>query len=225
MTTPTDITNTPDNIVCVFCGSSFGNSTEFADFATKLGESIASKNWGLVYGGGSTGLMGAVAKAVHNNGSYVHGIIPSSLVSKERKSSDELNNELKKSIDNHNGITPIDEYGKTTVVKDMHTRKKLMGQEAQAFIALPGGYGTLEEIMEIITWSQLGIHNKPIVFANVNGFYDELLKFISSSIKSGFINVKNGDIFKVAKSVDDVIRLIEEYQVPDGRFNLNWEES
>lgn len=211
--------------VCVFCGSSFGTSDSFSSFATELGKLMASKNWGLVYGGGSTGLMGAVARAVSNNDGYVHGIIPESLVSKERKSSTQLNEELKASVDNHNGVTPIDEFGKTTVVKDMHTRKKLMGQEADAFIALPGGYGTLEEIMEVITWSQLGIHGKPIIFANVDGFYDDLLAFVKGAIEKGFISVKNGDIFKVATTPEGVLELIENYQVPDGRFNLKWEES
>jgi uncharacterized protein (TIGR00730 family) len=216
---------TSDKIICVFCGSSFGNDVQFAEQASSLGKALALKNWGLVYGGGTTGLMGAVAKGCSDNNGYVHGIIPDALVSKERSDDVEAFNEkLKASVDNHKGLTPIsNEYGKTTIVPDMHTRKRMMGLEADAFIALPGGYGTLEEVMEVITWSQLGIHNKPIIFYNVNGFYDGLLEFIKSSIKSGFISEKNGEIIRVGTNVQEVLDLIENYEVPEGRYNLKWE--
>jgi uncharacterized protein (TIGR00730 family) len=190
-----------------------------------LGATIAKKNWGLVYGGGTTGLMGVVAKSCHDNDGYVHGIIPSALVSKERKGDvDTLNEELKKSVDNHTGVTPIsDVYGKTSIVPDMHTRKQLMGEEADAFIALPGGYGTLEEVMEVITWSQLGIHSKPVIFFNIDGFFDDLLKFLKSASEKGFISEKNGDIIKVGSTTEEVLQLIEEYVAPEGRFNLKWD--
>lgn len=168
--------------------------------------------------------MGSVAKSCSDNNGYVHGIIPSALVSRERIDPEELNVELQKHIDNHKGFTPIsNEYGKTTVVPDMHTRKRLMGLEADAFIALPGGYGTLEEIMEVITWSQLGIHDKPIIFYNIDGFYDGLLEFIKSSIKAGFISEKNGDIIVVGENPDEVLNHIADYKVPEGRYNLKWE--
>lgn len=231
--------------VCVFCGSSFGNKPQFADEAAKLGNELARRSWGLVYGGGSTGLMGAVARGCATNGGYVHGIIPEALISRERveegasplkdgkcangkvaaAKEEEFNAKLKESIDNHDGSTPIPdskEYGKTTLVKDMHTRKRLMGEEASAFIALPGGYGTLEELMEVVTWQQLNIHNKPIVIFNMDGFYDNFLKFIQDSIQSEFVSVKNGQIIKVANTVDEVLDAIENYKVPEGRFNLNW---
>jgi uncharacterized protein (TIGR00730 family) len=216
---------TSDKIICVFCGSSFGYDAQFAEHASLLGKALASKNWGLVYGGGTTGLMGAVAKGCSDSSGYVHGIIPDALVSKERSDDvDAFNEKLKASVDNHKGLTPIShEYGKTTIVPDMHTRKRMMGLEADAFIALPGGYGTLEEVMEVITWSQLGIHNKPIIFYNVNGFYDGLLKFIKSSIKSGFISEKNGEIIRVGTNVQEVLEQIENYEVPEGRYNLQWE--
>jgi len=214
----------PDKVVCVFCGSSFGNDPIYTKHASDLGTKIAEKNWGLVYGGGTTGLMGAVAKSCSENNGYVHGIIPSALVSRERIDPEKLNLELKSNIDNHTGITPIsNEYGKTTIVPDMHTRKRLMGLEADAFIALPGGYGTLEEIMEVITWSQLGIHDKPIIFYNIDGFYNELLTFIKTSIKSGFISEKNGEIIVVGENADQVLNHIADYIVPEGRYNLNWE--
>ncbi|WLF78326.1 hypothetical protein PVL30_002060 [Lodderomyces elongisporus] len=230
----------PTTTVCVFCGSSFGNKAVYADAAAQLGEKLASKNWGLVYGGGSTGLMGAVASGCASNGGYVHGIIPEALISRERKeeaintdrgingssSEDELNAKLKESIDNHDGSTPIPDskkYGKTTLVKDMHTRKRLMAQEANAFIALPGGYGTLEELMEVVTWQQLNIHNKPIVIFNMGGFYDSFLTFIQEAIKNEFVSKKNGEIIKVANTVDEVVDAIENYVVPEGRFNLKWD--
>ncbi|CCH45946.1 hypothetical protein BN7_5533 [Wickerhamomyces ciferrii] len=218
------MTLTPEKTICVFCGSSFGNDPKFAKHAKELGSKIALKNWGLVYGGGTTGLMGSVAKSCSEKNGYVHGIIPNALVSRERIDPEKLNQSLKNDIDNHNGWTPIsDEYGKSTIVPDMHTRKRLMGEEADAFIALPGGYGTLEEIMEVITWSQLGIHSKPIIFFNIDGFYDDLLIFLQKSIKSGFISEKNGEIIVVGNSTDEVLEKIENYKIPEGRYNLNWE--
>ncbi|CAK7896397.1 hypothetical protein CAAN1_04S07294 [[Candida] anglica] len=222
-------TNTaPLKKVCVFCGSGFGNKASFADDATLLGQKMAEKSWGLVYGGGSTGLMGAVARGCATNDGYVHGIIPEALIARERTTEEDFNENLKKSIDNHDGSTPIPdskEYGKTTLVKDMHTRKRMMGEEADAFVALPGGYGTLEELMEVVTWFQLNIHNKPIVIYNLDGFYDNFLKFIEDAIESGFVSKKNGEIIKVATTVEGVLKEIEEYKIPDGRFNLNWKST
>lgn len=216
----------PVRKVCVFCGSGFGNNAQFAKNAALLGEKLAAKSWGLVYGGGSTGLMGAVARGCATNGGYVHGIIPEALITRERTTElEEFNAKLKESINNHDGSTPIPdlkEYGKTTLVKDMHTRKRMMGEEADAFVALPGGYGTLEELMEMVTWFQLLIHNKPIVVYNLNGFYDNFLKFISDAIASGFVSEKNGEIIKVATTIEEVVLHIENFEVPEGRFNLNW---
>jgi uncharacterized protein (TIGR00730 family) len=220
------ISSSPTKTICVFCGSSFGKSTDFANGATKLGNLMSEKNYGLVYGGGTTGLMGAIAKAVASNNVYVHGIIPDALVSKERVSTEEIdkiNQDIKLNVDNHKGETPLDDsYGKTTIVSDMHTRKKLMGQEADAFVAMPGGFGTLEELFEITTWSQLGIHKKPIILFNLNGFYDELIIFINKAIKSGFISENNGKILQIASTPEEVIEKLENYVVPEGRFNLTW---
>lgn len=218
------MTATHEKTVCVFCGSSFGKSDKYAEEASKLGKMLAAKNWGLVYGGGSTGLMGAVARGCASSGGYVHGIIPEALISRER--TEETNAKLKDGIDNHDGLTPLPdsaEYGKTTLVKDMHTRKRLMGEEASAFVALPGGYGTMEELMEVVTWHQLNIHNKPIVLFNIDGFYDNFLKFVSDAIALEFVSKKNGDIIKVASTAEGVLLAIEEYEVPEGRFNLRWD--
>ncbi|KAF3988204.1 hypothetical protein FT663_03518 [Candidozyma haemuli var. vulneris] len=219
-------TSKPVKTICVFCGSSFGKNASFAESAAKLGELLASRNWGLVYGGGSTGLMGAVARASATNGGYVHGIIPEALISRERTSDNEFNDKLKEGINNHDGSTPLpdsDLYGKTTLVKDMHTRKRLMGEESDAFVALPGGYGTLEELMEVVTWHQLNIHSKPIIIYNLNGFYDSFLKFIEEAIQAEFVSPKNGEIIKVAQTAEEVLEAIDHYEVPDGRFNLKWE--
>lgn len=224
----TKVTAKPEKTVCVFCGSGFGNKPQFAEEAAKLGKALADKNWGLVYGGGSTGLMGAVAEGCATNGGYVHGIIPDALISRERTSetSEEVNDKLRSSIDNHKGLTPIpdsEKYGRTTLVKDMHTRKSLMGKEADAFVALPGGYGTIEELMEMVTWSQLNIHNKPIVVYNMDGFYDNFLKFIQDAIDSQFVSEKNGEIMKVATTADEVLEAIDNYVISEGRYNLKWD--
>lgn len=218
----------PEKTICVFCGSSFGKDPSFADNATKLGKLLAQKNWGLVYGGGSTGVMGAVARGCATNGGYVHGIIPEALISRERTTDLEFNEKLKQGIDNHDGSTPIPdskEYGKTTLVKDMHTRKRLMGEESDAFVALPGGYGTMEELMEVVTWHQLNIHNKPIVVYNLNGFYDSFLAWVKDSIALEFVSAKNGEIIQVATTAEDVLKAIDEYEVPEGRFQLKWEST
>lgn len=210
-------TSTPEKTVCVFCGSLFGKEASFAESASKLGELLAKRNWGLVYGGGSTGLMGAVARGCATNGGYVHGIIPEALISRERTSDNEFNDKLKGGINNLDGSTPLPDsslYGKTTLVKDMHTRKRLMGEEASAFVALPGGYGTLEELMEVVTWHQLNIHCKPIIVYNLNGFYDSFLKFVEDAIDSEFVSKKNGEIIKVALTAEEVLDAIEHYQVP-----------
>ncbi|SCV00353.1 LANO_0F06414g1_1 [Lachancea nothofagi CBS 11611] len=221
--------------VCVYCGSSFGKDPQFSEEARKLGKLLHAMEWKLVYGGGTTGLMGEIAKATMGpeaDGS-VHGIIPNALVSRERTedspadkvSVSSFNDEIKKSVENHNGLTPLSrEYGVTTIVPDMHTRKRMMATESDAFVAMPGGYGTLEEIMECITWSQLGIHKKPVVLFNTDGFFDGLLQFIQHAIKSGFISEKNGKIIQVATTAEEVIEKIQKYQVPEGRFTLNWDD-
>lgn len=222
--------------ICVFCGSLFGSLQVYADAAQQLGEALAARNWGLVYGGGSTGLMGAVARSCATNGGYVHGILPEAMISRERvdeaesihsgQSSGRNSPELKNGVDIHHGFTPLPdskEYGYTTLVKDMHTRKRLMAQEALAFVALPGGYGTLEELMEMVTWAQLNIHSKPIVIFNINGFYDAFLKFLDSAIAAQFISAQNGEIIKVGNTVEQVLEAIEEYKTPEGVYKMTWD--
>ncbi|KAG7805847.1 hypothetical protein KL921_005278 [Ogataea angusta] len=219
------MTVNPRKTICVFCGSSFGKEASYSQAATELGNLLAAKDYGLVYGGGTTGLMGLIAKSVASKGGYVHGIIPDALVSKERTGSvDEINKKIQSDVDNHKGETPLDDsYGRTTIVSDMHTRKRMMGMEADGgFVAMPGGFGTLEEIMEVTTWSQLGIHQKPVVLFNVDGFYDDFIKFLSKAVEAGFISKNNSNIVAVASTPEEVIEKLDNYVVPDGRFNLTW---
>jgi len=167
--------------------------------------------------------MGEVAKTLVSlsGPSSVHGIIPAPLVRFEQ---------------NHDPSDPnshtIDEsiYGKTTVVKDMHTRKQMMAAEVVAggpgggFIALTGGYGTLEELMEVITWNQLGIHSMPIIVYNVEGYWDGLLSWIKNAVTSGFVSPGSAGILVEALDAEEVLTQLKEYQIADGRFDLSWEE-
>jgi uncharacterized protein (TIGR00730 family) len=152
--------------VCVFCGSSIGSKDSYAEGARALGREIARRELTLVYGGGSVGLMGVIADAALEAGGAVHGVIPQSLESKEV---------------GHKGLTRKD------VVTTMHERKARMEALSDAFIAMPGGIGTYEEIFEIWTWAQLGIHRKPLGFYDVDGFYTELLHFLDKATTEGFV--------------------------------------
>jgi uncharacterized protein (TIGR00730 family) len=162
--------NIPIRSICVYCGSQAGNDQSFIDAGKQLGKSIAKNNLRLVYGGGTKGIMGAVAGGVLSQGGRVTGIIPEFLMDMEatRQSLGQLSELI---------VTP-----------DMHVRKHKMFERADAFVTLPGGIGTLEEIIEIMTWAQLGRHRKPIVFANIGGFWDPLMKLIHHMADSGFIH-------------------------------------
>jgi uncharacterized protein (TIGR00730 family) len=154
-----------DNI-CVYCGSSAGVEAEYTRKASALGTEIARRGYGLVYGGGNLGLMGAVSRAAFSGGATVYGIIPGPLAAKEIA-----------------GET----IGNIEVVETMHQRKARMAELADAFITLPGGFGTLEELFETISWIQLGIHSKPMGLLNVNGFFDPLRQMLDHQIDQGFI--------------------------------------
>jgi uncharacterized protein (TIGR00730 family) len=152
--------------VCVFCGSHSGGRPEYGKAAEGLGALLAARGLRLVYGGGSTGLMGVVANAMLAAGGHVLGVIPESLATKEVA---------------HFGVTEL------RVVASMHARKAAMADAADAFIALPGGFGTFEELFEVVTWAQLGLHAKPIGVLNVDGFFDGLLALVDHAIAEGFI--------------------------------------
>lgn len=173
--------------VCVYCGSDAGQNTAFADAAHALGKSLADANVGLVYGGGDLGLMGIVARTVLDHGGHVTGIMPHFLRDRERLL-----------IDVHELI----------VVDDMHQRKHLMFQKSDAFVALPGGLGTLEEFVEQLTWTQLGRHKKPIVLVNVDGFWDPLLALFDKMVGHDFIRTGFELKMIVAETAHEVLPVI-----------------
>lgn len=154
------------NKVCIFCGALKGKNPIYAEAAKQLGKVLAENNLGLVYGGGNVGLMGIVANSVMANGGTVIGVIPRALEQKEL---------------GHKGITEL------RVVETMHERKSMMAELSDAFIAMPGGFGTFEEFFEVTTWLQLGAHKKPCGILNAGGFYSHLLTFIEHASNEGFI--------------------------------------
>lgn len=179
--------------VCVFCGSNVGNDPAYRQAAEDMGIEIVRRSWGLVYGGGSVGLMGVVADAVLAAGGEVTGVIPEMLATKELL---------------HTGVTNMH------VAPTMHARKALMEQSADAFIALPGGYGTFEELLEIITWAQLGLHAKPIGLLNVCGFYDGLTAFFDHAIAAGFIKARHRNLIVTAKTPCELLDLLVTHEMP-----------
>jgi uncharacterized protein (TIGR00730 family) len=172
---------------CVFCGSSPGNDPRFVDSARALGTALALDGHELVYGGGRTGLMGAVADAAVAAGGPVIGIIPQQLADREVA---------------HHGISDL------RVVGSMHERKALMAELSDGFIALPGGFGTFEEFCEAVTWVQLGIHRKPCVLANLDGYYDPLVALFDRGRDTAFISPANREIVQVVTSIEALLALI-----------------
>ena len=178
--------------ICVYCGSSDGTDPAMLHAAEALGRAMADAGIGLVYGGGNNGLMGAVARAVLAGGGRVTGIIPDFLRSKERMLE----------AARHPGQLDM------VVVDDMHTRKRLMFERADAFVALPGGIGTLEELVEQMTWVQLDRHSKPVVIADIGGFWAPLLSLIDHMREQGFIRADADVRYRVADTVADIIPTI-----------------
>jgi len=188
--------------ICVYCGSAKGRKPSYQDAAVELGKELVERGIDLVYGGGSIGLMGLVSHAVHDGGRHVIGVIPRSLMPRE--------------------VTG-EPVGEVRAVSGMHERKAEMARFADAFIALPGGYGTLEEVLEVITWAQLGIHKKPVGLVNVDGFYDPLLSFIDMAVKEGFIKEDARRIVVSAPTAKELVLKLEEY-VPEYEVGLVWED-
>ena len=173
--------------VCVFCGSSAGISALYSDAARELGELLAKQGHTLVYGGGKIGLMGILADSVLENGGKVIGIIPDFLIKKEV---------------GHRGLTTLE------VVTSMHERKRRMADLADAFIVIPGGWGTLDETAEMLTWKQLGLIHQPIGFVNCGGFFDSLLAQMNHMVSQGFLNPTNMDFVKIDKTPERVLQLL-----------------
>lgn len=170
--------------VCVYCGSSDGKEPVYLDAAIELGNTLLREKIGLVYGGASIGLMGALARTVLDGGGHVTGIIPEFMKKKE---------------------VMLPEVTEFIVTDSMHRRKWEMFIRSQAFVALPGGIGTLEEVIEMLTWAQLGRHSYPIIFANIDGFWNPLIKLIEHMIKAGFVQSNLRSIFGVVDRIEDIL--------------------
>jgi uncharacterized protein (TIGR00730 family) len=175
--------------VCVYCGSSSGTEPAFAEAAARFGKILAENGVRLVYGGGSIGLMGAIAEAVLAHGGKATGIIPEFLTTRERPR--RLAQEL-------------------IVTRDMHERKRAMFDRADAFVALPGGIGTLEELVEQLTWAQLGRHRKPILVANIEGYWDPLLALVAHMREQAFLPSSLTVDFQVAERVEDILPMLRQ---------------
>ncbi|KAK7432483.1 hypothetical protein QQZ08_001048 [Neonectria magnoliae] len=214
----------PRTRICVYCGASAGASPAHIEAARALGRAMAASNIDLVYGGGTVGLMGEVAKTIVaiNGPESVHGIIPEALVKFER-------DRTYQTVNGNNQVVPEEAvYGRTTVVKDMHTRKKLMAEDVfnggpgSGFIGLSGGYGTVEEIFETTTWNQLGIHNRGIVLLNIAGYWDGIIQWMDRAAEEGFVKPANKDILVTAETAEGAIKALREYKVSDAIYQLTW---
>jgi hypothetical protein len=179
--------------ICVFCGSSFGSQKVYAQAAQEVGKLLAQKEIGLVYGGGKVGLMGELADACLKHGGRVIGVMPKSLVDREIA---------------HRGLTEL------RVVDSMHTRKALMADLADAFIAMPGGFGTWDEFCEVVTWSQLGLHRKACAVLNVNGYYDPLLAMADRAVEEGFVRGVHRELVISEAEPAVLLDRLQSYVVP-----------
>ena len=180
--------------VCVFCGSSAGSNHLYLENARVVGKALVRRGLGLVYGGGSVGLMGAVASAVLEAGGEVDGVIPRALEARELA---------------HGGLTRLHRVG------SMHERKAKMAELADAFVALPGGMGTLEELSEILTWAQLGLHAKPSGLLDVEGYYRPLVAFFDHAVAQGFLRPEHRRLLLVGEDIDGLLGAFERYEPPN----------
>lgn len=180
-------------MLCIYCGASVGNHPMYLEATRQMGYAIAEHGFGLVYGGGSTGLMGVVADAVLEKGGYTVGVIPAALVERELQ---------------HKSLHEIH------VVETMHQRKWMMAERADAFVALPGGFGTYDELFEIITWAQLGFHRKPIVILNIGNYFAPLLAMAQHGVEEGFIRDMDAGLITVANEIEGVFDHIKNYTPP-----------
>jgi len=179
--------------ITVFCGSSFGSDEIYKEQAILLGQTLAKQNIQLIYGGANVGLMGAVADGVLQEGGKAIGVLPHFLQSKEIA---------------HQELTEL------ILVETMHERKTKMNDLCDGVIVLPGGYGTLEEFFEMITWAQLGLHKKPIAILNINAFYDDLIKLVQNMVDKGFLKQINQEMLLVSDSIDELLEKMKNYRAP-----------
>lgn len=174
--------------LCVFCGSRSGSLPAYAAAARELGRLMVQSGWGLVFGGGHVGLMGVVADGVLEHGGEVIGVIPQGLVDRELA---------------HERCTTLH------VTKSMHERKALMAELSDAFLALPGGFGTLDELFEILTWAQLGLHVKPVGLLDVAGFFSPLVSFLQRTVAEGFVRPGHLELLKIGPNAEQLLPLLE----------------
>ena len=187
--------------ICVYCGSRPGTEPAFAEAARQVGLWIAQNKGQLVYGGGHNGLMGMMADACLQAGGRVVGVIPKALVEKEWA---------------HSGCSELH------VVENMHERKSLMAERADAFLAMPGGIGTFEEFFEVWTWRQLGYHDKPVGLLNIQGYYDNLLAFLSTSVQQGFMNAEQMQLIRSGTNTELLLKsLVTEAGLAPGKLDLD----
>jgi uncharacterized protein (TIGR00730 family) len=179
--------------VCVYCGSSPGASPVYTEAARAFGRALVAADLGLVYGGGKVGLMGVIADTVMAEGGRAIGVIPELLVNREV---------------GHNGLSELH------VVPDMHHRKKMMADLSDAFVAMPGGAGTLEELFEVYTWAQLGYHHKPVAVLNIDGFYDPLISLLQHTVREGFMRQTYFDLLQIDSDPATLIEKLERYRAP-----------
>lgn len=182
------------NSITVFCGSSSGSDPIYAEKAYETGKTLAERKIKVIYGGSQIGLMGKVAEGALNHGGSVIGVLPHFLSTKEIA---------------HTGLTELIE------VRTMHERKMKMNELCDAIIALPGGFGTMEELFEILTWAQLGLHKKPMGLLNVNEFYTPLIEQIQNFTKNGFLSQQHQNMLLVSDSIDELLLKMENYQAPE----------
>jgi hypothetical protein len=180
--------------ICVFCGSSVGRNSTYKGAAIELGRLLTQKDLTLVYGGGNIGLMGEIAQGVITEGGKAIGIIPKFLVEKE---------------------LVYDKLSEIRIVETMHERKAMMADLADAFIAMPGGFGTLEETVEVLTWAQLGLHEKPIGLLNIDGYYRHLNLFFDHMINEGFLQSAYKDILLVEDTPEALLESLATFEMPD----------
>jgi uncharacterized protein (TIGR00730 family) len=180
--------------IVVFCGSSEGYNECYREAAYELGQTLAGRNIAVIYGGAKVGLMGALADGVLHNGGKIVGVIPTFLQTKEVA---------------HDGLTEL------ITVHTMHDRKLKMHELSDGIIAMPGGWGTMEELFEMMTWSQLGLHRKPIGLLNVNGYYDALVALCSNMVQEGFLNENVKATLLSNESINDLLEQMESYVAPD----------
>jgi hypothetical protein len=180
--------------ITVFCGSSVGENPGYADAARHLGRLLVERGIGLVYGGGQVGLMGVIAEAVLRAGGEAIGVIPHGLAVREVA---------------HEGLTRLH------IVDSMHERKAMMADLSDAFIALPGGFGTYEEFFEAVTWTQLGVHRKPCGLLNVNGFYDPIVQFLDRAVGEGFVKPEHRAAVLVSPSAEELVDALATVQLPE----------